>query len=159
MAAVRPGLCGRRRDQPLAAAARQDSGPGRRAFWLWCVAEIDSASPNGGRRVKLRPDGSTRCRYARSQAGLACGGLASDHMACFGDSGPATVRGWPPAVHAIGKNNLGMERRRGTGGKNHGRMVEDFSYHRSRSLSRRLLRFVGARCPDVAVEQKAFCLH
>jgi len=27
------------------------------------------------------------------------------------------------------------------------------------SWGRHLLQFVAARCPDVAVEQKAFCLH
>ena len=94
--AFRPGYVdGSGSARSLRAAARPALGssgaarpwPGRRAFWLWCVAEIDSASPNGGRRGKPRPDGSSQFRYARSQAGLACGGLAGERAAWGGDSG------------------------------------------------------------------------
>ena len=103
-----------------------------------------------------RPDGSVRCRHMRPQAGLACGGLASEHAAWGGDS--CARDGARVAASSRGNRKkqsriLGIQRRRGTGGKNHGRMVDDFSYYRSwvpESLSASI-RFVGAQSPDVAV--------
>jgi len=121
-------------------------------FLLSCLVEARAAS--GGAAAR-------RLGLAR---GLMVGGLAGAAGTrrfrgwcdfCFVRCRRAIVRGWSPSAEKQEKTTYVWS----GGGKEVKIMWRISLTTNPGSRSRHLLRFVGAWCPNVAVEKKAFCLR